>query len=69
MNYIWKVHLLKKGEVVPAELSARVEAAEKANNGSSQKAGGDAVDSPSSPSGEDSSAPLKDKVNRQEILE
>ena len=63
-NYFSKVHLLKKGEDVPDELAARVEAAQKANNESSQKAAGDAGDSHSTPS-DDSSAPLKDKVNRK----
>ena len=57
--------MLKKGEQVPADLAARVEAAEKANNESNQKAAGDSVDAPSSPSAVEvsSTAPLKEKVN------
>ena len=60
-----QVHLLKKGEEVPADLAARVEAAEKANNESVQKAAGDSVDAPSSPSTVEApnTAPLKEKVN------
>ena len=60
-----QVNLLKKGEEVPADLAARVEASEKANNESFQKAAGDSVDAPSSPSAAEASstAPLKEKVN------
>ncbi len=62
-----QVQLLKKGEEVPAELAAKVEAAQKANAEASEKAAaGDGADVPSSPAAEDASsntAPLKDKVS------